>query len=181
MLEGLWVSSHTPLRGYSVPSLPTTPRAPVSSHTPLRGYSRPPAALPTNPGVSSHTPLRGYSSTGTVRIVRTLQFQVIPPCGGILSKKEDLAKTVVVSSHTPLRGYSATDHSPCSPMKVSSHTPLRGYSSRKAHGGKNPHCFKSYPLAGVFRSHGLPGGTGRKCFKSYPLAGVFRWPRALLL
>ena len=100
----------------------------VSSHTPLRGYS---------PNlrllfffaiiVSSHTPLRGYSAY-TACSPTSLQFQVIPPCGGIHLRGRGHCLCSEVSSHTPLRGYSHTNN-----QTATWHT-----------------RFKSYPLAGVF-------------------------------
>ena len=148
---GIYVSSHTPLRGYSgiradpkivrerfqvIPPCggihyteeEVCHRIGVSSHTPLRGYS---------PNlrllfffaiiVSSHTPLRGYSAY-TACSPTSLQFQVIPPCGGIHLRGRGHCLCSEVSSHTPLRGYSHTNN-----QTATWHT-----------------RFKSYPLAGVF-------------------------------
>ena len=82
---GSEVSSHTPLRGYSAYS--DSLRFVISSFKsyPLAGvflYKRI-AKSSKIITVSSHTPLRGYSmQIKTSKMVR-LQFQVIPPCGGI--------------------------------------------------------------------------------------------------
>ena len=122
--------------------------------------------------VSSHTPLRGYSSAMSAAEQPDPEFQVIPPCGGILAHVSALQLSLRFKSY-PLAGVfdpitlrmgTAIEFPvipPCggSPapnavewinILVSSHTPLRGYSSWYSCGQSRSLCFKSYPLAGVF-------------------------------
>ena len=122
--------------------------------------------------VSSHTPLRGYSWRPSPRGWGQWSFKSYPLAGVFSITNKSGKFQLRVSSHTPLRGYSTV-----LPPDVFD---TRWFQVIPPCGGI-PHgfcrlmtatSFKSYPLAGVFRS--LPRTPGnQKRFKSYPLAGVF--------
>ena len=168
----------------------------VSSHTPLRGYSTPTLTDMESVMFQVIPPCGGIPSISAASSIKLGGFQVIPPCGGILPilwlisngyrsfksyplagvflkkvikiipeppsfKSYPLAGVFVylrrrlgavrVSSHTPLRGYSGEQPQALYRNFVSSHTPLRGYSWMNPTNPTMFHqCFKSYPLAGVF-------------------------------
>ena len=125
------VSSHTPLRGYSmrlkdqdlsakfqvippcggilISFKKSSKSLRVSSHTPLRGYST--ASLCTASSTRWFQvipPCGGIPAAASYSVRRICGFQVIPPCGGILITITAIIRISIVSSHTPLRGYSQT-------------------------------------------------------------------------
>ena len=195
------VSSHTPLRGYSC-HLAGRHRRPHSFKSyPLAGVfllivgrlfilicfkSYPLAGV--FPGVYGWEEViicfKSYPLAGVFSVEEPVErgkylFQVIPPCGGILSLRTANKIALRVSSHTPLRGYSAFARPsplrieefqvipPCGGIPATSYSVRRicGFQVIPPCGGIRfynwcmccPLCFKSYPLAGVF----LGGTFGR--------------------
>ena len=189
------VSSHTPLRGYSFQKGRSGKDSGSFKSYPLAGvFGHRPFSMLSHEGFKSY-PLAGVFALMMKWDLDSPVFQVIPPCGGIPAAKRMAERILIVSSHTPLRGYSdLMDFREEPGENVSSHTPLRGYSGGRGRCFCRSVCFKSYPLAGVFRAfrdallcrqvsshtplrgysrNSAGGGTHFGCFKSYPLAGVF--------
>ena len=192
------VSSHTPLRGYSLDGkiarvevevfqvippcggirviVKDVLQAVSFKSYPLAGVFRTPTEEQIGAwAVSSHTPLRGYSRV-------TLQFQRIhirvsshTPLRGSSPSTTEVGLANEVSSHTPLRGYSFSCAFGVKIYRVSSHTPLRGYSAYRHHRKCHKFVSSHTPLRGY--SEPYETKTARFVFQVIPPCGGIRQKR----
>ena len=119
--------------------------------------------------VSSRAPVWGASEAGVLPVLASIEFQVVPPCGGHLgaSSSDKAAKSF---KSCPRVGGIRGQEEHRRLLQVSSRAPVWGASTASTRYTKHTASFKSCPRVGGIEIFG-DDLTVEMCFKSCPRVG----------